>query len=198
MTAAANPLLPLVLEALRATPQGCSEHTLLKHLETVPDAFPPAPDEPGLALFQKHFLLMNALYSLQDSLWREEGLRLEVSALHIGFAPAQAAPESASTALDSGSAGALRSYYLDWHNFTGTDSATVAALLDGFWRRFHGGDRRAGALAVLQLEAGSDWARIKHQYRRLAARSHPDRGGDRAQFLAVRAAYETLREHCAD
>jgi curved DNA-binding protein CbpA len=54
-------------------------------------------------------------------------------------------------------------------------------------------DARAQALLALRLEADADWDAVQGQYRRLAAATHPDRGGDGAQFLVVREAYEILR-----
>jgi DnaJ-domain-containing protein 1 len=191
-----NPLLPTVLRLLRDAPEGLSEYQLLKQLEREGDVFPALAEEADLALFQKHFLLMNALYRLQDSLWREEHLWLAVSPLHIGFA---ALPDAGGTqALRPGGEHALRAYYLDWRQFETTDGAAVAELLAGFWRRLHAGDRRAEALAALDLSADSSWAEIKQQYRRLAARSHPDRGGARERFLTERAAYEYLRSWHAE
>lgn len=187
----ANPLLPFVLPLLREAQTGLSEYELLRRLENETDAFPPLAEEAQLALFQKHFLLMNALYRLQDTLWREERLWLTVTPLHIGLA----APlgEGAGRALSGDADHALRSYYLDWSQLESTDSDAVAELLAGFWQRLQARDGRAEALAALELDADSSWADIKRQYRRLAARSHPDRGGAREHFLAVRAAYEHLR-----
>ncbi|MDB6062687.1 MAG: hypothetical protein JWM78_2790 [Verrucomicrobiaceae bacterium] len=191
-----NPLLPLVLDALRAAPAGISEYELLKRIEAsgaftqeiAKEAGKEAADA-NVALFQKHFLLMNALYRLQSVLWADEQLWLHISPLRIAL-ESPVASESAAVALETNSA--LRDYYLDWQQLLTTDSAAVADLLDGFWRRFHAHDGRADALATLQLDATADWPAIKRQYRRLAAQTHPDRGGDSTQFLAIRAAYELL------
>lgn len=184
-----NPLLPFVLRALRETPTGSSEYELMKRIESDGAPLQSATVDSNLALFQKHFLLMNALYRLQQSLWDEEQLWLSISPLQIALATHDAATAQA-LALGEGSA--LRDYYLDWQQLRATDGAAVEALLAGFWQRFHARDGRAAALAVLQLEADAAWPRIKQQYRRLAAVTHPDRGGDSAQFLAVREAYEVL------
>lgn len=191
-----NPLLPLVLRWLREQPAGCSEYELMKRVEADGDHFAALSDDGQLALFQKHFLLMNALYRLQRVLADEEQVWLQISPLHIALGRGSA--PSAATAVADGSEHALREYYLDWDNFTGADSVSVAALLNGFWRRFHAVEDRVQALAVLELDAGADWTAIKRQYRRLAAQAHPDRGGDGARFLAVREAYETLRAWRSD
>lgn len=178
-----------MLRLLRGLSAPVTEHALLQELEGLA-CWPPLAAEPILALFQKHFLLMNALYRIQESLWREEKLWLEISPLRIGWAMrCEAAGQAPAEYGDH----ALRAYYLDWRQFETTAGADVAQLLAGFWRRLRASEGRAAALAVLELDEGSDWAAIRRQYRRLAARTHPDRGGDREHFLAVRAAYESLR-----
>jgi len=186
-----NPLLPVVLRLLREQPAGISEYELLKKIEADGAHFAVAEDDTQLALFQKHFVIMNALYLLQDALWRDEQIRLVISPLRIVIETVVNANEP-SVALHGDDA--LRAYYLDWQQFLTTDSAVVAELLASFWTRYAAHDQRGEALATLQLDADADWETIRQQYRRLAAISHPDRGGDAAQFLAVRAAYEVLRE----
>lgn len=189
-----NPLLPLVLRLLRETPTGISEHELLKKIEAAGGVIAQAVDDDRLALFRKHFLLMNALYRLQEQLWRDERMWLQISPLRIALLERiDAAPSGESALGEAAGDAALREYYLDWRELQNTDSAAVAELLDGFWRRYHAADGRAEALAVLQLDAAADWAQVKRQYRRLAGLAHPDRGGDGAAFLAIREAYETLR-----
>lgn len=194
--AGVNPLLPLVLELLRETPTGVSEYELLKKIEARGEYFSaPVTAHDGdaqLALFQKHFLVMNALYRLQEMLWREEQLWLSISPLRIALEMMDSAAAANNIAMHGEDA--LRKYYLDWQQFIATDSAAVTQLLASFWTRYAAHDRRAEALAILQLDGAADTAAIKRQYRRLAATTHPDRGGDAAHFLAVRAAYEILRE----
>ncbi|HSB95804.1 MAG TPA: DNA-J related domain-containing protein [Spongiibacteraceae bacterium] len=186
-----NPLLPAVLQLLRAATTGISEYDLLKQLEALGVDFSTLSREPDLLLFQKHFLLMNALYRLQDMLWCEERIWLTITPLQIIL---EASAELASSrALSAAGSTALRDYYLDWNQLGATDSAAVTVLLNGFWQRFHALDARADALLALQLEADANWTQVQQQYRRLAAATHPDRGGDGAQFLAVREAYEILR-----
>lgn len=187
----ANPLLPLVLQLLREAPAGISEYELLKKIEANGDHFAGIAVEAQLALFQKHFLVMNALYRLQEVLWREENIWLSISPLCIALQGRKGGAVDAGMALHESDA--LRSYYLDWQQLAATDGEAVADLLSRFWARYAAHDRRGEALAVLQLDADADAEAIKRQYRRLAAATHPDRGGDAAQFLAIRAAYETLR-----
>jgi DnaJ-domain-containing protein 1 len=194
--APSNPLIPMVLRllhanALREGPRGVSEYELLKALEAEGAGFPTTAVDDDLRLFQRHFLLMNALYRLQELLWRDERVWLTISPLRIAIEEA-AAQGSAQMPGAVGST-ALRDYYLDWRELEVTDGSAVASLLDSFWQRLHAHDGRAAALAALQLDADAGWDDVRRQYRRLAAATHPDRGGDGAQFLAVREAYEILR-----
>lgn len=188
-----NPLTPLVLAALRAAPAGLSEYQLLKQIEAGGE-ITDASGDANLDLFRKHFLLMNALYRLRDQLWREEQLWLCISALHIALEPGRSGSGSGGNELPSiESDAALRAYYLDWQQFERSDGAAVTELLATFWRRFQSRDQREAALMTLQLTADVDWPGIRRQYRRLAAQTHPDRGGDTGRFLEIRAAYELLR-----
>lgn len=185
-----NPLLPLVLRLLRAQPTGIGEYELLKQIEADGAHFAQTVSDAQLALFQKHFLIMNALYRLQNTLWRDEHLWLTISPLRIALETIDGSAAENNLALHGDNA--LRAYYLDWQQFLATDNAAVEALLASFWTRYAAHDQRSAALATLQLDTAADWDAIKLQYRRLAAATHPDRGGDAAQFLAIRAAYETL------
>lgn len=186
-----NPLLSVVLRVLREQPAGLSEYELLKHIEADGTHFERTDRDTQLALFQKHFMIMNALYRLQDSLWREEKVWLAISPLRIAI---EKADRSQGLSMALHGADALRAYYLDWQQFLATDSAAVTQLLASFWKRYAAHDQRADALAILQIDDSADWEAVKQQYRRLAAASHPDRGGDAARFLEVRAAYEALRQ----
>lgn len=199
-TTSSNPLIPTVLRLLRASAardaNGISEYALLKALDAEGKALAPADGasslfDNDLELFQRHFLLMNALYQLQDLLWREERVWLTISPLRI--AVEEVAAHAGAQVLDAAGSTALRDYYLDWREFEATDGAAVATLLDSFWQRLHAHDGRAAALSILQLQADAGWDDVQQQYRRLAATTHPDRGGDGEQFLAVREAYEILR-----
>jgi DnaJ-domain-containing protein 1 len=185
-----NPLLSVILRVLREQSAGISEYDLLKQIEVDGAHFAHTADEAQLALFQKHFMIMNALYQLQESLWRDEHVWLAISPLRIAIEMSASAHES-QIALHSDDA--LRTYYLDWQQFLATDGAAVSELLASFWLRYSAHDQRQEALVTLQLDDNADWETIKQQYRRLAATSHPDRGGDATQFLAVRTAYEILR-----
>lgn len=52
----------------------------------------------------------------------------------------------------------------------------------------------ANAYETLGVPKGASEEEIKKAYRRLAAKHHPDRGGDTAKFQEIQGAYETLTD----
>ena len=48
------------------------------------------------------------------------------------------------------------------------------------------------AYRVLGLPRDATTAQVKATYRRMIAEAHPDRGGEAAEFIKIRAAYEIL------
>jgi len=144
----------------------------------------------SLALFQAHFLVMNALYSLQQTA-QNKGRQLEITALRVQWLPMVENSKSANEVELSDRS--LSDYYLDFENFNGASQASVEDLLSSFWRRYIAQDDKQAALAVLDLEGSSDFAAIKKRYRQLAMEHHPDRGGDATQLSDINDAYETLK-----
>lgn len=184
-----NPLTADILALLHDNPQGISEYELIQQLEGH-SALRELEREENISLFQIHFLVMNALYTLQLHLWQEEKLYLQVS-------PLQSVLLSGSEVQGEGSAlqpegDKLGAYYRDWSNLQGMSADEVEQLLDNFWNRFVVEDLRGQALIALGLEATSTTTEIQHRYRQLAATHHPDRGGDPQQFIEIRQAYEVL------
>ena len=188
-----NPLIPPILSLLRMSPSGLSEHELIKRLQQQAECFSGTAQGGDLALFQKHFLVMNALYQLQDKLL-EEGLLLLIDPLLIRFVESGEGTDrhAAEIARDE----PLRRYYLEWDNLHRTSESDVADLLQGFWERYYAVDRQAEALILLGLagcEAPS-WSTIQRRYRQMIALHHPDKGGDQERFIEIREAYELLRQ----
>lgn len=56
------------------------------------------------------------------------------------------------------------------------------------------GPSREEAYRILDLDPGADEGRVKRAYREKVKTSHPDRGGDEAEFRRVNDAYERLTE----
>lgn len=188
---ASTPLIPELLALLRAHPDGISEFRLMKGLEAHP-AFAELADDYQLRLFQKHFMIMHGLYTLQTRLWYEEQLRLEISPLSVRChaEPVDSITEQASV---PGAADPLRDYYLDWTQLQHTSARDVQRLLAGFMEQLDHPGARHKALETLELDAGASQEKIRSRYRQLAAQLHPDKGGDSEAFIEVRRAYELLR-----
>lgn len=118
-----NPVLPQVLSELRQHPEGVSEYYLMRTLEGQ-HAFDDLDTGGVLALYRKHFIIMNALYDLQQVLWEEEQRVLEISPLHIELHKSQGETDQVQTdAL-------LSEYYLNWNNFDQTSADDVQRLMD--------------------------------------------------------------------
>lgn len=146
--------------------------------------------EPTLGLFQKHFAVMHCLYRLQPK-YAALGQELIISPLSIQLLPVSNV-EAAASALAT-TVGSVREFYVDWGNFTAATPDSVAQLLRDFWQRYSASDKKLEALEILELPGDADWNEIQSQYRRLIAEHHPDKGGDRVKFVAIRQAYEVLK-----
>ena len=181
------------LEALLADfPVGISEHELLKILHREQPLFAAFNPRELLSLFRGHYLLFHTLYRLRDRLRREQRGRLTMDPLRIVLESIPVAePAANSTALAPDRLD-LAGWYADLGRLT-----TVTAVEVGEWlRQFHAArqarDQRQAALAALELRDPVDAAAIKRQYRRLAMRHHPDRGGDGQRLREIHAALAVL------
>lgn len=178
----------ILLEILQLHPEGLSEYELLQRLRSDPRIdFASERLDDTQELFRTHFLLFHHLYRLRDRLHDEGAGDLEIHTLMIRWHATGAASDSTLARPDP-----LRAYYLDFDNLDGTTRADIDALLGRFWARLSRYDRRGEALAVLELPAEADLETIRRQYRRLAMRHHPDRGGDRDRLQAIHAAMAIL------
>lgn len=189
-----NPLIPDILALLREHPNGISEFTVLKSLKTKHSILDKLAEDPNLALFRQHFLIMNALYQLQSSLWQEERLSLTITATQIQLLHSGQIQHSDSTTIADSVDAKLAAYYLDWDEYVKTDEEEVERLLDSFYHGVINVDERKEALKTLDLDETflDDKDGIKRQYRKLAHAAHPDRGGDTEMFISLRQAYECL------
>jgi len=183
-----NPLKAAILTILKAEGVGVSEYQLIRQLEADHGPFPETGGGADLALFQKHFIVMNALYQLQQSLL-DDGLYLAISSLNIQLQTNNCSRE---TRLSDSADTKLRDYYLDWSQLEATTASDVTELLNSFWECYLAIDKKAEALIKLGLDEDVGWDNIQRSYRRLAAQHHPDRGGDQKEFIAIREAYEVL------
>ncbi|WOD08663.1 DNA-J related domain-containing protein [Marinomonas sp. GJ51-6] len=189
-----NPLVRPILAILKKSPNGISEFDILKALKDLLPAFSQLADDSNLQLFRQHFLIMNALYQLQTSLWQEENLVLDITATRITLFSASQVKLSSSTHLSDSVDAKLAAYYLDWDEYEKTDVDEVSRLLNSFFKGISlTGSDRDSALKTLEIDAENPTkADIKQQYRKLAQQHHPDRGGDQDRFIDLRQAYEYL------
>ncbi len=196
MNLANNPLRLPLLALLQHQPGPLTEYQLMTALDDEYQHLHGLSDSASLRLFQKHFLLMNALYQLQATL-AEENLQLHISALSIHITPLDTSQHQPAQAGSH----TLRDYYLNGEHLLNTGENEVAQLLDSFWTQFDKYQQRhpatgdcAAAYAALGLDAASTtWEDIKATYRRRIADTHPDKGGNTQAFIALRGAYEVLR-----
>ena len=171
----------------------CSEFELIKWLQA-PDqgVFRADAMSDSVTLFRSHFLVMHCLYQLRNHWLTEQRGFLEISALNIILRPVS---ERAEHTLKSAMAkqDPLAAYYLDLNELE-TDEESIDALLNDFWRRMVIPDNYDADLATLELQPPVDSISVRQQYRRLAMRHHPDKGGDGEQFRRVSAAYQRLKQ----
>ena len=189
-----NPIIIPILDILKVTGEAISEYELIGQLQQQLNALASEPASKQLALFQTHFLVMNALYQLQAQL-SEDNVFLLISPLKIMLQTAVSQPaldQSRMAIVEVGVEESLRSYYLDWNNFELTSERDVDALLNSFWQYYVAGDKQLAAFQTLHLKPEAEWLMVQKAYRRLAADKHPDRGGSAEEFMAVREAYEVL------
>lgn len=184
-----NPFIPKILSLLEQHPEGITEYLIIKSLEEH-IGFDDIAEDDQLALFQKHFMVMNALYQLQKNLMADEKLFLDISPLKIQLILNNDSSDNKHLAASNNAK--LSEYYLDWSHFENTDKPAVEKLLDNFWELYNNADQRLEALLVLELEENACSKTINQRYRKLAAIHHPDKGGDQATFIRIRQAYEIL------
>ncbi|MCF7483534.1 DnaJ domain-containing protein [Vibrio sp. J1-1] len=188
-----NPLLWPILELLRKRPSGWKVHTLASQLseQGYIHQLDPSADKD---LFKKNFLIMNALYQLQEHLCPEQWLCVE--AMNITLT---GKVDSSFTAMDHRDP--LREYYLDWEHYEASERE-VRGLLNEFWlayKRHIGGNcatelDRAKALYLFELDGSATRTDIRKRWRKLAFRWHPDcKGGDAERFRTLCEAWNVLR-----
>lgn len=219
-----NPILPAVQLYLNAKKTAFTEYELLRHLDSS-KAFKDLDilenEDLNLLFFYKHFLIMNALYYLQEKLWISDGVVLNISPLKIEltFSKSQCSPENPSEIerqvrvhdeyIESAE---LRKYYLDFSHMFNQTPDTVAALLSNFWKKFSSSQldadlgmvidgfddfrelpRYIESCEVLGVDSDDTLTQVRLAYRLKVIASHPDRGGKAEDFIAVRQAYEYIK-----
>lgn len=188
-----NPLVWPILALIEASEESSQIHHLAIELQKN-GLLEKLDKDPNKDLFKRNFLLMNALYQLQEILLPAQWLQVEAMNIQLS----EYLPENIERAL--GQTSALRSYYLDWQNFE-TNSDDIEAMLTGFWQRYHqtispsiSTIDKSNALQIFGLGTQATQQQIRKKWRRLALELHPDRAtGDKDKFLKACEAWQVLK-----
>lgn len=176
---------------LKTNPQGLSEYDLISNLQKDAESeISKVNLQDTLELFQIHFMVSHCLYLLRDNGLSEEKYCLQISPLKINLLPYTKSMTEELAEDDH-----LRQYYLDLSNLENTDAESAENLISSFWHKFVASTDRVDALAVLGLEDGVSFEKVKLRYRQLAMENHPDRGGCHQTFTDINQAMEVLKAY---
>lgn len=189
-----NPLIWPVLSVLQASNQSWKIHHLATELQNR-GLIHQLDENPGNDLFKRNFLLMNALFELQEMLLPKQWLQVKAMEIQIF----RLVPSNVNLLIMEETS--LREYYLDWNNYD-TSENVVRELLEAFWSSYKSYIglnvnlmHKGHALRVFELDESATPRDIRKQWRRLALKWHPDRPeGDAARFREVCEALQSLRD----
>lgn len=189
-----NPLIWPLLTVLQASNQSWKIHHLATELQTQ-GLIHQLDENPGNDLFKRNFLLMNALFELQEILLPKQWLQVKAMEIQIF----RLVPSNVNLLIIQDTS--LREYYLDWNNYD-TSENVVRELLEAFWSNYKSYIglninlmNKGNALRVFELDESATARDIRKQWRRLALKWHPDRpDGDAARFREVCEAWQSLRD----
>jgi len=171
----------------------CTEHEILSKLKT--DKISPF-DQLNLQhskdLFCAHFLTMHALYQLQNDYLSKQQYYLDIKSIKISRRPYFSDPTTNDSTPLLTPHDPLKEYYLDISHYFETSESEVNELLNLFWKKYLAQDDKQQALNTLELPVDSNYASIKKQYRLLAQKHHPDKGGCGKHFAKINAAKSIL------
>ncbi len=187
-----NPLKRAILTILKEAKQPIKEYELHTMLGGLAFSQFTRNCSAELVLFRKHFLVMNALYTLHDELFKQ-GLYLQISALNIIIKKMNGGQNKAHALHTDCTFRKLSHYYQNWNNFDKTSEQEVNTLLNTFWKHFLLHDEKHQSLASLELAENSNWTDIQKKYKQLCQQHHPDKGGNAVYFLEIRQAYDNLK-----
>ncbi|MFL0809325.1 MAG: DnaJ domain-containing protein [Agarilytica sp.] len=149
-----------------------------------------------LGLYQKLFLAQAALCELYFEYELEGNAHLVLTPISAYLESPQQMQQGESYSRHLSDTERLSpnvQFFGDPANFLSVTEVQVDALLAKFWQRFNDMEAIEPAFECLGLAPNTDWDGIQAKYRVLAAKNHPDKGGDSARFIEIRQAYEKLR-----
>jgi len=180
----------VLLGIIKGHPDGIKEYDLLKLLQAKQSEKVALGGIGHLALFQQHFLLFHALYTLNDQLHQQQAGQLIINALNIQWLPYH---EQSANNQSLAHSDPLREYYLDMTQLQDTTSDDVDQLLAHFWVSLSSQDDKQAALQVLSLSEPCDFTQVKKRYRELLAVHHPDKGGSVSMTQSLNEAMTILK-----
>jgi hypothetical protein len=182
-----NPLIIPILGYLRERNIACSLIDLVKLCEQNLLIIVGRDVDPQVAIFQKNFFVMNALYQIQEDIL-SEGFLLEIFPLDISIVPSFDGGQGELTTRDIN----LARYYLDWSNLNSITVEDIETLFSQFWQEYRAVDSIDAALTTLGLDKNVGWLDIRQAYKKKITTCHPDKGGRADDFIEIRKAYEIL------
>ena len=187
------------IECYLLTQASCSEYDIIRHLQSI-KRLSPSVLNTSLSMFRCHFLVFNALHRININ-WLSDSnsnKSLEITSLRIWVHSHETDTQNKQEphSQEAKKIDPLSVFYLDLKQLNQTTETDIHKLLDQFWLRFTTGnvisEEKQQALKTLEIEEDVDFSIIKKQYRRLAMRHHPDRGGDEKKLIAINKAMECL------
>lgn len=183
-------------------------------------AFPDMPimDQEPLTLYQNHFVLFHFLYGLQDE-YRLQGKYLHVHFMNIflfdqpldgncryfeenllcfcnapcvqGRAYCRFHAEAIEDkAIDNLS---IKYFYMDQRNYERLDAVTARQFINGAWELLTHYKEYQESYRILDLPQNADMETVRHRFRVLARRYHPDKGmEDHERFVKINNAYHLI------
>ncbi|MFO6422737.1 DNA-J related domain-containing protein [Motilimonas sp. KMU-193] len=187
-----NPLIDIIFELLLEQTEPLKIHEISQRVKPLQQTV--LAEDNNLHLYRLNFLIMNALYQLQQQLIGEYTLNISALQIELIANPATTLDHE----LSAASSDNLRRFYLDWHNYQASVDE-VNALLTQFWQQFGQANQSAAltrqqALALFQLPQDASMQQIKQRWRKLALSSHPDRNAHPPEsFQRYLAAWQVLK-----
>ena len=148
-------------------------------------------DDYNKDLFKKNFIIMNALFQLNDDLINS-GYTLIIETLEIRLVEAN--KSNISKIIQN-----LKDYYLNWQYFE-TRGEDIETLLTSFWQTYsslnitHTSDEISKALQYFELPKDATSIQISKRWKTLALKYHPDKHqGDKNKFQQLQAHWQILK-----
>jgi len=186
-----NPLIQIIFDCLLKTSHW-KIHTLANYL-SLNNHLKKLDNDYNKDLFKKNFIIMNALFQLNDDLI-DSGHMIIIETLEIRLAKVN--EQQISKPNNN-----LKEYYLDWQNFE-TNSEVIDDLLNSFWQRYstahitntHSTEKISSALSYFQLPENATSTQISKRWKILALKYHPDKpSGDKTKFQQLQIHWQILR-----